>query len=202
MQVTVADLTIHQLKTLGKAVEVNNWSKLVKADLAEAIKLKVADPATLQKHIDAMLSTEEKRQAAGKSNGKKGKKSDTPVDRTKGLSKEKLEEVRLDAMMDIAKASGARMKAEGKLRSLRKELNQDVSEAKASHKGAMERDVDYDDPESVRDKLEAVTMAWQGWQDELERRRQELDPLKEKLKKCRTRERKAFEDARQLKMKF
>ncbi len=199
--ITHRDLTIRQLKTLGKAVEVKNWSKMAKPDLIKAIELAVADPKTLQKHVDAMLTTEEKKQLAGKGrpNGKKKKKAEDP---TKSMTKKQLEDARLDAMMDIAKASAHRMKTEDKLRSVRKELNQEVSEAKASHKGAMERSVDYDDAESVRDKLEAVTVAWQEWEDAQEHRRQELAPLKERLSKARTRERKAFEDARQLKLKF
>lgn len=197
--ITVNDLTIRQLKTLGKATEVKNWSKMAKPDLIKAIQLAVADPKTLQKHVDAMLSTEEKKAIRnGKPNGKKAKADDP----TKGMSSDELEQAQLDAMRDIAKACGSRMKAEDKLRSVRKELNQEVSEAKASHKGAMERSVDYDDPESVRDKLEAVTVAWQEWEDAQEHRRQELAPLKERLSKARTRERKAFEDARQLKLKF
>lgn len=202
MQVTVNDLTIRQLKTLGKAVEVTNWSKMVKGDLVEAIRLKVADEKTLQAHVDAMLSPEEKRQAKSQSNGKAKPKKNGEPDPTAGMSKEQLQEAQLDAMVDIAKASGRRMKAEDELRSRRKELNQEVSEAKTSHKGAMERSVDYDDHESVRDKLVAVTEAWQEWEDAQEHRRQELAPLKEKLSKARTKERTAFKDARQLKLKF
>lgn len=191
---TIKDLTIRQLKALGKTTGVPGFSKMVKGDLIEAIRLKVADGPTLQKHVDALLAPEAQ---ASKPNGKP-----KPKDPTEGMGTEELKQARLDAMLDIAKASGGRMKAEDKLRSVRKELNQDVSESKASFKGAMERSVDYDDPESVSSKLIAVTESYQEWEDQLERRRQELAPLKERLSKCRTRERKAFEDARQLKLKF
>lgn len=187
-QITIADLTIRQAKTLGKAVGVPGFSKMIKGDLVQAIRMKVADEETLQRHVDAMLTTEEKRRIQS-GEGEK-------------MSSEQAEQARFQALKEIALAAGKRMKAEDALRGRRQELNQEVSEAKTSHKGAMERDVDYADAESVRSKLEDVTFAWQAWQDSLEHRRVELDPLKEALSKARTAERKAFENSKQLRIQF
>jgi len=196
MQITVENLTIRQLKTLGKAVEVKGFSKMNTASLIEAIRLNVGDEAALQKHVDAMLTTEEKRNLANKANGQPAEPSKSK------LTDEEKEQVRLDTLMAIAKAAGRRMKAEDALRSRRQELNQEVSEAKAGHSGAMERGVDYEDAASVRSKLEDVTDAWQSWQDHLEHRRLELEPLKKRLSETRTEERKAFETSKQLKIRF
>lgn len=197
-QITVENLTIRQLKTLGRNNEVKGFSKLKSADLIAAIRLKVSDEKELQKQVDAMLAPEAEQHAKAnaKANGK------VKADPLAGKSKTERDKIRLDALMDIAKASGKRMRVEDELRSRRRELNQEVSESKASHKGAMEREVDYEDPESVRSKLEAVTDAWQNWQDSIEHRRLELDPMKENLSKARKRERKAFENSNQLKIRF
>lgn len=200
MQITVDALTIRQAKALGKTVGVKGFSKLNVKELIEAIKMKEPNATKLQAMVDDMLAGAE----AKPSRAAKAEQQDPPskYGDTKTMTKDELEAARLDALRDIARACGRRMRAEDELRSNRETLNQEVSESKANHKGAMERDVDYDNAESVREKLEAVTDAWQTWNDALEHRRQELEPLKEKLSKARAAERKAFEDSRQLKIRW
>lgn len=193
--ITIEDLTIRQLKALGKGAGIPGFSKLNSTDLISSIRAVVGGEREVQEQVDALLAPE-----AGvkpKANGKADRAADFAA-----LTEEQREEARLVALRGIAKASSARMRAEDELRSRRQELNQEVSEAKASHQGAMEREVDYKAPSSVTAKLDAVTEAWQAWRDAEEHRREELAPLKEKLSAARTREREEFENSKQLKIKF
>lgn len=194
--ITAEALTIRQLKTLAKSVGVRGWSKLTKEELLAAAAARAGDEKALQQAVDAMLASESARvEGGGQSNGNGHATSEIS-------SAEELEAARLDALLTIAKASGKRMLSEDALRSRRKELNQETSEAKASHKGAMEASVDYDKPAEVRAKLISVTEAWTGWQEALEHRRQELVPLKEALSAARKAERLAFAESMQMKLKF
>lgn len=202
-EITVHDLTIRQAKKLGKEVGVKGWSKLNVADLVEAIKMAQPDASKLQKMVDELLAPEA--QKNGHSKKRKAEEEDDAPPKygdASQMSKKQLEEARLEALTDIAKAAGKRNRIEEKLRALRETLNQEVAEAKANLKGAMERSVDYDNADQVREKLAAVAEAWQGHEDALEHRRLELEPLKEQLSKAKTTERRAFEDSRQLKIKF
>ena len=200
--ITVNDLTIRQAKKLGRELEVKGFSKLNTEDLIEAIKMKEPDATKLQSMIDRLIAPE-----AGVDQSSKVKDADDLVASgkygdPKSMTKTELADARLEALQDIAKAAGRRARAEEKLRSVREVLNQEVSEAKANLKGAMERSVDYNKPDEVKEKLEALAEAWQGHEDALEKRRLELEPLKAALAKARSSERKVFEDTAQLKLKF
>lgn len=188
--ITIHDLTIRQLKALGRNASVPGFSKMTSGELITAIQGVLGGEREVQEVVDALLAPE------AKTNGKGA------VVEQAELTEEQREEAKLEALRDIAKASTARMRAEDELRSRRLELNQEVQEAKASHQGAMERDVDYKEPKSVSAKLKAITEAWTTWKDAEEHRREELAPLKEKLSAARTREREAFDNVKQLKIKF
>lgn len=200
----ISDLTIRQAKKVGSELGVKGFSKLNLENLIEAIKMQEPDANALQRCIDKIIAPE----AGSNGHSKRAVKSaeelveEGKYGNPKEMSKAQLEEARLEALNDIAHAAGRRARAEEKLRAVRETLNQEVSEAKANLKGAMERSVDIKDPDSVRDKLDAIAEAWQGHEDALEHRRQELEPLKEKLSKARAAERKVFEDSAQLKLKF
>ncbi len=206
-QITIHDLTIRQAKKLGRELEVRGFSKLDTAGLIEAIKMKEPDAEKLQAYVDKILAPEAA--ANGHARRKAAPKKEEAEDEEEGkygdpksMSKTQLEDARLEALTDIAKCAGKRNRIEEKLRSTREQLNQMVGEAKANLKGAMERDVDYNDTASVTSKLSALAEAWQIHEDAIEQRRQELEPLKEQLSKAKQAERKAFDDSRQLKLKF
>ncbi len=200
--ITIKDLTIRQAKKLGRELEVRGFSKLNTDDLIEAIKMKEPDAVKLQAMIDRLIAPEAGIDRASKVKDAEELVASGKYGDPKAMSKGELEDARLEALQDIAKAAGRRARAEEKLRSVREVLNQEVSEAKANLKGAMERTVDYNKPDEVKEKLEALAEAWQGHEDSLEKRRLELEPLKAALAKARSSERKVFEDTAQLKLKF
>jgi hypothetical protein len=190
-KITVADLTIRQLKVIGRGCEVSGFSKMDKPTLLACIDATEHTPEAIQAMVDTLLAPEgskaPKAKKAPKANGKSEAASD---------------EAKLDAIRRIAKAGSARMKAEDKLRSVREQLNKDVASAKASHQGVFERSVDYDDKDAVTSKLEDLTMAWQTLEDAKAQRIEELAPLKSKLKAAKKEERAAYEDSKQLRIKF
>jgi DNA repair ATPase RecN len=177
-KITLDDLTIRQLKKLAETADVYEYAGLNKAELKEAIRGQMQDEDAIQMMVDALTK---------------------PADE---LEKEEPPVGEHEALVRIFSAYGDVERASDTMKARRAELNQEVAEAKASHKGAMERSVDYNDATDVKEKLIAVTEAWQNWEDSQEHRRLELDPLKEELKAARKRLRKAYEETKQLGLKF
>ena len=105
-----------------------------------------------------------------------------------------------EAYADIAQCSISMTRAVESLAGVRKDLNNEVKQARASHAGSIESGVDYKDHAAVRAKLENVTVTWQHLQDCEEKRRQELIPYREAVQAARKRYKESIDGAKQLKL--
>lgn len=182
---------IREMKVVAKQHGVKGFSKMTLAQLCDRVMEKrLGDRAEAEEEAAA----EERREAGNLTPEERAKASDRGA-QARARNERK-------AYRAVAEAADARQSAEDELKVVRKDCNQEVKETKAAFIEAYEMGVDYDDPNSVREKLDSMTERWADHDDACGRRIELLKPLRDALRDAKKRLRTAVQDARQLKLEW